>query len=68
MRLRTKQGKGGKWRWHLYSDSDRHIGMSSIFGYATQAEAERAAKMDLGSAVTLETADGNLYAGDRDWA
>ena len=33
LKIRIKQGNGGKWRWHLYDAEDKHAGMSTIMGF-----------------------------------
>ena len=73
LQIRIKQGRGGKWRWHLYEDG-AHAGMSSIRGVATYDAAVASAKRHFGEGVEIILSSGNpdmdwpLYAGARDWA
>ena len=53
MTIDIKQGKGGKYRWHLVIGNG-HRGMSSIQGYDTKADAIEAARSDFGDEVFLD--------------
>ena len=73
LQIRIKQGRGGKWRWHIYEDN-AHAGMMTIRGTATYEQAVTSAKRHFGEGVEIILSSGNpdmdwpLHAGARDWA
>ena len=80
LKIRIRQGKGGKWRWHLYEVGydfslpddhadhaklfESHAGMSTIRGSDTYENAVASAKRLFGSAVELVLSSGDP---DMDW-
>ena len=71
MEVKFRQGRGGRWRWHLYSGDVWQAMSRSYEGYW---ETVNHAKFHFGHAVELILSSGNpdddwpQYAGARDWA
>ena len=45
--IETKRGDRGRWRWYAYDDQGSQFASSPVFGYGTEAEAEKAASVAL---------------------
>ena len=65
-RVKIKRGAWLKFRWFLRFHG-QHQGMSSIRGYWGRRSAEVAAVKAFGDPIIIETEDGELYAGARDF-
>ena len=65
MRVTIRQGASGRWRWLAYKGR-KFKGQGHPYGHSSEPRAARAAREFFGSEVTIETADGEHFAGERD--
>ena len=70
IKVRFRQGKGGKWRWFAYRDNIGLVQAMSPVSYENPRWAAKAAEKILGQPCTLDAVDDEhfeLYAGERDF-
>ena len=67
MRIKFKRGILGRWRWFIYDDHGKYRGSGRVRGFKTEQAAVADAIAVFGASVIIPSANGEQFAGQRDF-